>query len=394
MMDENRHSETGNQSGDVFGANNVRAQDDLREQRDPLHHQLVEDGMWWRTQHAPTVEQGSHLLQTRLRTWLDTAAGGKQAAQIADREAEVEEELPMDQHAGRDTSRRTGHITEGRDAMVREPRPPSRRLQPQSRRILATALVASILLFAVVGTVIILRHPQATRGVPEGLYTWLPQASYDSKTPQDAFAASMKLTPCDGAPARTVTVTWLDAGPNYGLALIRVTCLQQERPYAIWLSSLGRDAEQHWSPQAGIIVSNRNAGNVGGSPAQASSTPAHAVQTPSWLSLPPDVYSDGTLPGPKGLQPEASVVAWYSPSRTYVLGHVADQATKPSNAASVVVNGNSGWATEQNGVVIVTLPLADGTTVFFAGTGPVSQIEGFAARAFAHRDEVLTPLTR
>jgi hypothetical protein len=50
--------------------------------------------------------------------------------------------------------------------------------------------------------------------------------------------------------------------------------------------------------------------------------------------------------------------------------------------------------TEENSVVIVTLPLADGSTSFFAGIGTASQVENLAATAFAHMDDVLPPLPR
>jgi hypothetical protein len=270
---------------------------------------------------------------------------------------------------------------------------------PRPRRYLALTGVAviAVLLVAVLGTTMLLNRTPSPRSVPSPqLFIWSHHAEYDSKTPQEAFAANVQLTPCiddtssktgRGASPETATVTWLDAGRDYGLAYVTVTCLHQLRPYKLWLFALGRDDQHHWALQTGYIISNRNADSP------STSTPPSDVNVPSWLPLPSDTYVGIRVPGPEGLNPPASVVAWYSASRTFVLGHIADPASRPADATSVHVNGLAGWVTEENDIVIVTVSQVDGSTSFFAGTGSASQVEDLAARAFSHMDDVLPPLT-
>lgn len=394
MNDDNSHAKADEHSGDAFEANDMVEEEDALEQYLPLRRQVAEDAARWRLQHTATVEESNQRLRTRLATHLDGYAWGTPTVHQGAHSAATEEERHLDQLAHGDRPRRVGQAAEVSEAGRREPRSLARGLRPRGRSALAIGAVAAVLLLGVVGTVIVMMQQPATRGIrPPSLYTWSAEAAYSSKTPQDAFAAAMKLTPCEGARASTATITWLATGRNYGLALIRATCMQREQPYAIWwLFSLGRGAEQHWSPQAGYVVSTRNAGNEG-SPGSTNSPAVSAGQTPPWLSLPPDSYAKAIVPGPRGLQPEASVVAWHSPSRTFVFGHVADQAIEPATAMPVLVAEHSGWATEQNGVAIVTLPLSDGTMFFCAGTGSIAQVEGIASLAVVHMDELLTLLT-
>ncbi len=303
----------------------------------------------------------------------------------------------MDQEAGDNGFHRTGQALKVRDPLIDRPRASL----PQPWRYLGLVAAAAVLLVSVLGTVIVLNRAPSQRSIkPPSLWAWSHQSASDSKTPQEAFATDVQLTPCvgtssdtgNGAPPQTATTTWLDAGRDYGLALIDVTCPDQARPYAIWLFSLGRDDQQRWIPQTGYSVSTRNSGSQGGTLVPSSSTAVSDVQEPSWLPLPPDSYIGLRLPGPTGLNPPASVAAWYSSSRTFVFGHIDDPATRPADATSIQMSGQIGWIAEENGMVIVTLPLTDGTTGFFAGTDTTSQVENLAALAFSHMDDVLPPL--
>lgn len=382
MMGESPHGEAARRTNESAGAG---AADAEFEQLEPLAHDLAADGTLWRSQHAVMVEKIELRLHAALQTWLGEPAKRTQATGSDGRVAGLREAHRMDQQAPGDRPRR-----EGRGAAVRG-----------RRGVTALGGIAGVLAAATAAVIAVALQrpaPAPTSGAvpPPPLYVFSRLALRDSMTPEEAFAAGVTLTPCQGpagpgpapqsAPPRTATVTWLDAGPNYGLALIRVTCPPQARSYpAVWLFSLGRDAQHHWIPQAGYIVSNNPA-----NPAPAPSS----GQVPPWLALPPDRYIPFGRPGSRGVNPAASVAAWYAPARTFVFGHVADPAARPEGATPVVVDGHAGWATDQDGIATVTVPLPDGTTAFFGGTGPVEQIESLVASALDHMDEVLAPVTR
>lgn len=283
----------------------------------------------------------------------------------------------------------TGRLVDTVDTPVHKPHASPRRTQ-RYLALFAVAIVA-VILVAVLGTIIILNQTPSPKSLlSPSLWTWSQQGAYDSQTPQEALAANIHLTPCDGAPPQTATVTWLDAGHDYGFAFISVICPHQPQPYATIYLALGRDDQHHWTIQAADTLGRRNAG------VPSNSTSVSDVPVPAWLPLPSDTYSGDWVSWQRGSTPPASVAAWYTGSstfRTFVFGHVADPAMRPTDATSVQVNGETGWITDENGMVIVTLPLADGSTAFFAGTGTASQVEDLAARAFPHMDDVLPPLT-
>jgi hypothetical protein len=381
MMDENFSSEIAPEPEDVPGQSRTLAQ------------QLAVDGVQWRAQQTPVVEDVVRRLQSQLH-------GAFASQKLANPRSELDLGAEEEQHLSQETSgnrrHRTGpapEVIEAKDIAVRKSQ--SFMHRPRRYLVLSGISAMAVLFAAALGTMALLSQSPSSKVVaPPRIYTWSHQGAYDSKTPQEAFAANVRLTPCIsapsqtgfGAPPQTANVTWLDAGRDYGLALINVTCPHQPQPYKVWLFSLGRDDQRHWGPQAGYIIGNKNAD------LPSASAPPSEVNVPSWLLLPSDGYSGIRVPGPAGLNPPASVVVWYSSSRTFVFGHVADPATRPVDATSVQVNGQAGWMTEQNGIVIVTSPLAGGSTVFFAGTGAASQVEKLASSAFAHMDGVLSPL--
>lgn len=300
------------------------------------------------------------------------------------------EEQTLDKEMYDNGLQRSGRAFAMVDPPIHKPHASLRR----TRRYLALIAVAvvTVILVAVLGTIIILNQTPSPKSLlSPSLWTWSQQGAYDSQTPQEALAANMHLTPCDGAPPQTATVTWLDAGRDYGFAFISVTCPHQPQPYATVYLALGRDDQLHWTVQAADTLGRRSGDST------SNSTSVSDVPVPAWLPLPSDTYRGDWVSWQRGSTPPASVAAWYSSSRTFrtfVFGHVADPATRPANATSVQVNRKAGWLTEENSVVIVTLPLADGSTSFFAGIGTASQVENLAATAFAHMDDVLPPLPR
>lgn len=389
MMDESFGGEISSESNDVS------------EQFLPLAQRLATDGAQWRAQQALLVDKVEHHLRSRLHTGSAESAPQIQMNQRSEPEPGMEEEQLLDHETIDNRLHRTGQALEVQDAPIKRPKSSSRR--PLRFLALTGVAAAAVLIIAVLGTMTLLNQTPSPQGVPlPRLYIWSHHAAYDSRTPQEAFAANVQLTPCiyttssgmgRSAPPETATVTWLDAGRDYGLAFINITCPpHQPRPYAIWLFSLGRDSEGQWDPQAGYFGGSLGPGSGESSPTTSSSTSVSDVPVPAWLRLPSDNYVGIRVPGPMGLHPPASVAAWCSSSRTFVFGHVADPATRPAAATSVQVNGQVGWMTEEHGIVIVTLPLADGSTAFFAGTGTAQQVEDLAATAFTHMDEVLPPL--
>lgn len=382
-----------------FDGEIVPESDDISEQIRHLDQRLAVDGARWRTQQALLVDEVERHFQLRLHTEPAEFTKQKQMNQRSELEPGIEEERHLDQETSDNRLHQSGRTLETVDTPMGKPQVSRRR--PRKFLALTGVATAAVLCIAALGTMIVLNQTPSPRSVPlPRLYIWSHDVAYDSRTPQEAFAANVQLTPCldatssetgRGAPPETATVTWLDAGRDYGLAFINITCPHQPQPYTLWLFSLGRDDQHHWDTQTGGVLGNRNANSP------STSTPVSDVQVPSWLPLPSDTYIGIRLPGPMGLRPPASVAAWYSLSRnvpTFVFGHVADPATRPLDAISVHVNGQAGWVSEQNGMVVVTLPLADGSTAFFAGTGAVSQVEDLAARAFSHMDDVLPSLPR
>ncbi|MGH2503308.1 MAG: hypothetical protein ACRDID_12445 [Ktedonobacterales bacterium] len=221
-------------------------------------------------------------------------------------------------------------------------------------------------------------------------FVWTQRATLNSTTPQEAYLAAMRLTPCLGAPsatpglggpARSTSITWIVATPNYGLAQIQAVCDPPARSFHRWLFELYRVPTGGWRPQGGYIAGHWSRNASATSPA------------PNWLALPNDTYDYSNVQQPGiGETPEASVVSWDAQTRLFVFGHIADRAIRPDGAASIVVDRQSGWMTAANGLVTVTVVRADGTTLFFSGTATSAEVQALAAEAFAHTDEALQPL--
>lgn len=264
------------------------------------------------------------------------------------------------------------------------------------RRWDGAALLGVVAILLIVAGMLIAQHggqPNLNPGLgPEPQrFLWAEQATLNSQTPQQAYAAAMRLTPCIGAPSatpglggppRSSSVTWIVATHNYGLAHIEATCDPPARTYRLWLFEIFRIPAQGWRPQGGVIASNWSA-NPDVTP-----TP-----TPTWLSLPHDTYNYFQIEQPGIAEyPEVGVVEWDAQQRLFIFGHIADQAIRPANASSVVVDHLPGWMTTENGLVTITVGRADGTTLFFSGTAAPSVIQSLAAQAFAHADEALQPL--
>ena len=111
-------------------------------------------------------------------------------------------------------------------------------------------------------------------------------------TPQQAYAAGMSvLNICGNRPpvnTTTMTLTWLVAGPTYGVVLARATCSQDKDDVheSIDLLPLALDKRvQSGCPAWGI-----EGGLVGAMLPADGSIGSMAYQIPSWLPLPHDAY--------------------------------------------------------------------------------------------------------
>lgn len=260
------------------------------------------------------------------------------------------------------------------------------------RSIVAAITVAFSALLAACGGA---STPTVSSRPAPRLFSWTESATTTTQTPQAAYAAAMRLTPClpgaawyAGDPPRSSTVTWLLSAPDYGLANIQVTCAPPAQPFHLFLLQLYRDAATGgWRPTGTSIV-----GKNANTPGATVHDPGYGPP-PAWLPLPDDAYVRYILQQPGYQQsPEGSIVDWDGQANLFVLGHIADRAVQPMDATPLNREGGAAWMTSENGLVTVTQILADGTTRFFAGTAAPTQAQALAAAAFAHSDDVLQPL--
>jgi hypothetical protein len=200
-------------------------------------------------------------------------------------------------------------------------------------------------------------------------------------TAKDAYNQQVSQVACVTEPAvsietQSVTVTWVYQQPNFGLAFIRAVCSNQTSPFAIM--NMERDAHGDWT--MGSTVTPSFGSQQGG--------------MPPGVTLPQDSYYievDSVSSSATG-GPSMVIGYWVSPTRAYIMTHYSESATRPSGATPLTVNGRAGWVTRSNDMVTVTEPLADGTTIFFSGTGSMAEIESMAQAALAHALVTLPPL--
>ena len=184
--------------------------------------------------------------------------------------------------------------------------------------------------------------------------------------------------------ATTTTLTWLVAGPTYGVVLARATCSQDKDDVheGIDLLPLALDKRvQSGCPAWGI-----EGGLVGTMLPADGSIASMAYQIPSWLSLPHDAYVPEQTGGE--IVP-AALFSLVSSTRIFVTGRYAGSATRPDGAETVSVGGRSGWQVSENGMTTVTVPLADGWTFFFGGTADAATMQQLASASLPHLDTLL-----
>jgi hypothetical protein len=223
---------------------------------------------------------------------------------------------------------------------------------------------------------------------PPVLFHWTASAATNAGTPQQAFAAGMRLDLCQPVVARSVVTTWLASGPDYGAAWVVADCRNNRvdpRPVqALFL--VRRDRQDGPKCDYWMAV---NAGFVQKPPADPVPASVRA-QVPAWLPLPPDPYLE--YHGWTAPHPLSSLRSWSSVSRVFVTGRFEGQATRPAEGATVVsIAGRSGWLVPGQGMMSVVVPLATGWTFFFSGTAAPDQLQRLAAATLDHIQEALPP---
>ena len=182
----------------------------------------------------------------------------------------------------------------------------------------------------------------------------------------------------------TTTITWLVAGPTYGVVLARATCPRDgvgARDYIALLPLVLDKSMQPRCPAWDIE------GGVFGAmlPADGSRSPM-AYQIPSWLPLPRDTYEPEQVGG--GMVP-STLFSLESSSRLFITGRFEGSVTRPDGAETVSVGGRSGWLATDHDITTVTLPLADSWTFFFSGTADAATMQRLASASLPHLDTLL-----
>jgi hypothetical protein len=207
-------------------------------------------------------------------------------------------------------------------------------------------------------------------------------------TPQQAYAASMAvLNLCGNRPPATpatTTLTWLVAGPTYGVVLARATCSQDSDDIHESIDLLPIVLDKRVS--SGCPAWGTGGGLVGAQLPADGSIGSMAYQIPSWLPLPRDAY----VPEQTGSEiVPAALFLLTSSTRIFVTGRYASSATRPNGAETVSIGGRTGWQVTDHDIATVTVPLADGWTFFFSGTADGATIRNLASASLDHLDTLL-----
>jgi hypothetical protein len=192
-------------------------------------------------------------------------------------------------------------------------------------------------------------------------------------------------------PANTAntTLTWLAAGPTYGVVLARATCSQDGGGVRENIALLPLALDKRVQPRCPAW--DIEGGLIGGMLPADAKLGEMAFQIPSWLPLPQDSYEPEPMGG--GDIMPSSLLLLESSTRIFVMGRYAGSATRPYDGESVSVAGRSGWQARANDIVTVTVPLADGWTFFFAGTADAATMQRLASAALPHLDTLLPTTT-
>ncbi|HET9980502.1 MAG TPA: hypothetical protein VFQ32_08655 [Ktedonobacterales bacterium] len=275
---------------------------------------------------------------------------------------------------------------------------------PRFRRIITTRMAGGVLLLLTLGMLAGCAVPlpwvpayssssSSIRSMPGPMSFEWNRVTPAPPTPQQAYAAGMSvLNICGNRPPAneaTTTLTWLVAGPAYGVVLARATCSQDGGGVREGIALLPLALDKRVQPRCPAW--DIEGGLIGGMLPADAKLGQMAFRIPSWLPLPQDTYMSEPL-GDGDIMP-SSLLLLESSTRLFVAGRYAGSATRPAGSETVNVAGRSGWQARENGIVTVTVPLADGWTYFFAGTADAATMQRLANAALPHLDTLLpTPV--
>lgn len=220
---------------------------------------------------------------------------------------------------------------------------------------------------------------------------WIPSAADEASTPQEAFAANIRLFPCgfDIDSPQTLTPTWLAAGPTFGCVLIYADCQNAQKHEWLIIVSLGLDtqsdpAHHRWTVQGGGLL-RRPEPEYSPPPDLVASVPFWSP--PEWLPLPSDTYLFGSIG--TGLVSPSTGYVWYSTTQEFLAIRCKGALVKPMHAQETTVSGQDAWMIEKNGITTIVVTPANDWPIFFAGTAPPLAMLQFAQGGVDHIDTLL-----
>ncbi|MGZ3666239.1 MAG: anti-sigma factor family protein [Ktedonobacterales bacterium] len=211
-------------------------------------------------------------------------------------------------------------------------------------------------------------------------------------TAAGAFDPGVIQQLCSPIAVRSSRVAWVMTGYGFGEVYVQAACKDGRMAYGWFDLAVTRGAV----PGSPGTCPMWYAGNSSASPDRPRAgkpvDPRNAVTVPGWL--PPDTYatesSSATEAGNKSIY---GTVIWMSTSHTFFVGRYGVALLRPDGAVAVTVAGHSGWMTQQDGMVVIQVPLRSMETYSFAGDVDPTQARTLAAQALTHLDDLLPPMS-
>lgn len=329
--------------------------DNLPEDVQSLHHDLLREGQEWRSHLHFSQDQTVPLLMRA-----------------------VMEQVTAHEHASDHRSPTNNHkIQQGErmDTPGSAPKMPTPTFPVRARsykRIGLFALVAAAIV-GLVGTFLIqqLQRPPLVDAPPRA-FVWSPASVMSNMTPQEAFAHGVTLTLCQAKQPPSKIVTWLATNPNFGLAFIQEDCNNR---HVLWLFNMFRRASGAWDAYPVVISGQPDEVSANG-----------AISVPNWLPLPRNTYSAMESTGADN--PGVRTRGWLANHQYFFIGGtIAAPILQPAGSEAIVLTKHAGWQVQQNGLTILLVPNVDGHTYFFVGDMAPQDIQPLADAVLTHTTE-------
>lgn len=272
----------------------------------------------------------------------------------------------------------------------------------------ALAIVAALLLFVVLLQSLFASHAGRSTS-PAAQFTATSASSYSpdlsswtkrnvtlkrAPTAASAFSGGIVSQFCYPSSVLSSTTIWTMTGHGYGQAYAQASCKDGRVAYGLLNLALDRSIVPglpgtcpKWQEDSGGVAADRP---HPGHPVD----PRYADATPGWLTLPPDIYQKAAA-GSSVIDDKevAGTVGWVSANHTFFIGRYGAALQRPADAVAVTVAGRSGWMTQQDGMVVIQVPLKPMETYSFAGDVDPAQAHTLAAQALTHLDDLLPPMS-